>query len=91
MQEFQIGDYVEVTANYIMRNRRIGERGFVCDFSKSGWVGINFDNPVGQHTCHGHCEMMHGYYVDPAYVIFADENNNDAPMEVDVNALIGAL
>ena len=66
VQGFQIGDLVVAAKNYPQRNNSIlsGAIGVVCDISED-MIGVDWESDVDRgHSCDGHCQHGHGWYVD---------------------------
>ena len=65
---FKVGD--RVRSRYL--NQTFGELGTVCCFDVNyhiyGYIGIEFDNPVGNHDCGGTAKNRHGYYIYGKYL-----------------------
>lgn len=93
MSQFFIGDRVIAIIDNPDDNENIisGDAGTVCEvIINAKRVGVFWDKRVGGHSCNGHCEHGHGWWVDES-AISLSQNAIDEPFEFDeddFNALL---
>lgn len=42
---------------------------YCVDEQYTNYIGIAYDEPIGEHDCGGHCEEGHGYWVNASDLI----------------------
>lgn len=92
--DFMLGDRVvlieEQADNDILH---IGTVGTVCNTDRTRYVGVVWDDYIDGHSCSGHCEKGHGWYVRRSEIELCntndDINEDDIASNDDILMLIG--
>lgn len=89
LSEACVGQRVRSLVNHPDGNSsiRVGSVGTVCHTfgyrDGSGRIGVEWDEHVSGHDCHGHCEDGYGWYVDPEYLEPIDEEEPEEDFQFD--------
>lgn len=59
--DFEIGDRVICTGVYDGNRKIVGVAGTICGPLRETWCGVEYDDDIGGHNCHGNCDAPYGW------------------------------